>query len=60
MENVAFNISESAKMMGISKNTVIRLIKDGKLPAKRPAPRRIIIPLGAINEYLKGNDFDRS
>ena len=60
MENVAFNISESAKMMGISKNTVIRLIKDGKLPAKRPTPRRIIIPLGAINEYLKGNDFDRS
>ena len=36
MEKVAFNISEAAEMMGISKNTVIRLIKDGKLPAKRP------------------------
>lgn len=60
MDKVAYNISEAAKMMGLCKNTVIRLIKDGKLPAKRPCPRRIIVPLSAINEYLKGNDFDRA
>ena len=33
MDKVAYNISEAAKMMGLCKNTVIRLIKDGKLPA---------------------------
>lgn len=60
MEKLGCNVREAAKIMGVCKGTVEKLIREGHLKAKRPSPRRIVIPVASINEYLKGNDFDRS
>ena len=52
MEKMAYNQGETAKMLGVCKGTVIKLIKEGKLHAQTPSPRRVIIPLESIKEYL--------
>jgi DNA binding domain, excisionase family len=52
LEKQAYNVAEVAKIMGVCKGTVERLIREGKLRALRPSPRRIIIPLDAIRAFL--------
>lgn len=52
MEKLAYNVCETAKMLGVCKGTVRKLIESGKLRAARPSDKRIIIPLDAIKSYL--------
>lgn len=61
MEKRAYNLKETAQMLGICQQTVRRLIQEGKLRANRPSERRIIVPESAICEYLdSGRVNDRS
>lgn len=52
MEKQAYNISETAKIMGVCKSTVEKLIRDGQLYAKRPSPRRVLVSADSIKTYL--------
>ena len=52
MQKIAFSQKEAAEMLGVCKSTITKLIREGKLAAQRPSPRRIIIPASAIEAYL--------
>lgn len=52
MERQTCNVKETSEILGVCKSTVMRLVTEGKLRALRPSPRRILIPVSAIKEYL--------
>ena len=52
MEKQGYKIAEAAKIIGVCKGTVEKLIREGKLRVVRPSPRRVVIPADAIKAYL--------
>ncbi len=48
-----FSIAATAKYLGVSKMTVYRLLKDGKLPKVKVSKRLLRIPETAIQSFLK-------
>ncbi|MCI5956591.1 MAG: helix-turn-helix domain-containing protein [Clostridiales bacterium] len=55
MEKQAYNVAEVAKIMGVCKGTVRKLIEAGKLNAVRPTPKRILISMDSIKAYLNND-----
>ena len=49
---LAYDPVTAAQLLGVSRATVDRLIKDGQLRAKR-AGRRVLITEAAIREFLE-------
>jgi len=45
------NPSQAAKLLGISRSSVLRLIAAGLLPAYRPTKRRVVILVSDIDDY---------
>lgn len=52
MTKVAFSISEGCTILGLSRNTMDKMIKEGTLKAVRAGERRWLIPNWAIEQYL--------
>jgi excisionase family DNA binding protein len=48
---LAYGYEDAAKRLGVSKQTVIRLVKDGTLPAKQLG-RRVLIPREALEKLV--------
>ncbi len=48
----AYTVKETAQRLGIAEQTVRKLVKDGDLPSIRVSPRRIIIPVTALEGWL--------
>ena len=48
----AYTVKETAQRLGIAEQTVRRLVKNGELPSIRISPRRIIIPVAALEDWL--------
>jgi excisionase family DNA binding protein len=48
---LAYGYEDAAKRLGVSKQTVIRLVKDGTLPS-RQLGRRVLIPKEALEKLL--------
>lgn len=51
-EKLAITVPEFAKMIGVSLPVAYDLTKRKGFPAIRVSPRRIIIPLDKLNEWL--------
>ena len=51
-EKRALSISEAAEMLGVSRPTLYKMIKEGKIPALR-LRRRIVIPIDEFNEWVR-------
>lgn len=51
-------VSEVAKILGISRNLVYQLIKEGQIPAKRLGQRRIVIPADSFKNWLNQTSQD--
>jgi excisionase family DNA binding protein len=48
---LAYSYEDAAKLIGVSKQTVIRLAKDGTLPVKRLG-RRVLIPRESLERLV--------
>lgn len=48
---LAYSYDEAARVLGVSKQTIIRLVKDGKLCSKQLG-RRVVIPRDALEGLL--------
>ena len=53
MQRKTYTIDEVARMLGVSRITVVRRVKDGTIPSIRIA-RKVLIPRDFIEELLKG------
>jgi excisionase family DNA binding protein len=53
LERRALSIRETARTCGLSRATLYRLLKDGKLTTIKIGARRLV-PVGAIDALLKG------
>ena len=51
MKKQALSITEAAEMLGVSRPTLYKMIKEGKIPALR-LRRRIVIPIDEFNEWV--------
>lgn len=61
MEKLAYNQKEAAEVLGVCKQTIEKLVRNGEIHAVRPSKNRIIIPVEALKEYLaSANKNDRS
>ncbi|MBQ3155238.1 MAG: helix-turn-helix domain-containing protein [Clostridia bacterium] len=54
-EKLTVSVEEMAKMLGISKPVAYELIKREGFPAVRISPRRIIIPLARLSEWINSD-----
>jgi len=52
MTKAAFSVNEGCTILGISRNTIDKMIRGGSLKAVRAGERRWLIPNWAITEYL--------
>lgn len=52
MEKMALSLKEAACMMGVSLSTIRKLCVETDFPAIRVAPRRIVVPVDALREWL--------
>jgi excisionase family DNA binding protein len=48
----AYTIREVAQRLDVAEATVRRLVREGDLPSIRISPRRIIIPVSALEAWL--------
>ncbi len=53
MEKLVYSVREAAEALGISYTNLRKLVQDGVIPSVRISPRRIVIPLDNLREYLK-------
>ncbi len=54
-EKSCLAVDELRKLLGISKASAYALCRRDGFPAVRVSPRRIIIPIDALEEWLKAN-----
>ena len=54
MERRWYSITEAADLLGVSHDTVSRLIERGELPAIRVSKRIVRIPIPAFDFYASG------
>ena len=54
MERRWYSITEAAELLGVSHDTVSRLIDRGELPAIRVSKRLVRIPIPAFDVYAGG------
>ena len=52
MEKLTCTRREAAKAVGVSIATIDRLIREGKMPALRISPRRIVIPVVELEKWV--------
>ena len=50
MEKLAYNQKEAAEVLGVCKQTIEKLVRNGEIRAVRPSEKRIIIPVEALKE----------
>lgn len=52
VKKIAYSQKEAAEALGVCKDTILKLIREGKLVAQRPSPRRVIISADSLREYM--------
>lgn len=52
MEKIAYSQKEAAEALGVCKDTILKLIREGKLVAQRPSPKRVIISAESLRAYI--------
>ena len=52
VERRTLNISECAKILGISRGSAYELAAQGKLPVIRLGPRRLVVPVALLEKLL--------
>jgi excisionase family DNA binding protein len=53
VETLAYNLAKAAKVIGVSKPTLSRMLKEGLINHRRVGSR-VIIPKIAIEQFLQG------
>lgn len=60
MEKRVYQIKEIQEITGLSRNTIMPLIRSGELKAIKAGQRRWIVPAWAFEEFLKDNTYKNS
>jgi excisionase family DNA binding protein len=55
MLNAPLTVPSTAVALGVSKPTVFRLLREGRLGFIQVSPRRIVIPRSEVDRYLMEN-----
>lgn len=53
-QKLAVSVQEGMEMIGVGRNTFLRLLHSGEIRFVRTG-RRIVIPVSALEEWLEGN-----
>lgn len=56
VEPLAYSVSETAECLGVSTDSVRRLVREGELPTI-PVIGRVVIPIRAIEDFLARSTF---
>lgn len=59
MEKIAYSVSELGKALGIGRSSAYELIHSEGFPAVQIG-RRLIVPIDALNEWLKERGAERA
>ena len=51
-----YTADEVAALIGIHRAAVYEAAKAGRIPSRRPTPKRVIFPRAAIDRWLEGTD----
>ena len=54
-ERLAFSPEDAARVLGLGRTTIYRMVRAGDLPARR-CGTRVLISRRALEEYLDGQD----
>lgn len=57
VEPLAYSVAETAAALGVSQDSVRRLIREGELPTIALIGGRCVIPIRAIEAYLDRAEF---
>lgn len=52
---LALSIREASVRLGISEGTTWAMIRAGRIPSVRISPRRVVIPVAALERLLAGS-----
>ncbi|QGT99294.1 hypothetical protein SYNTR_0701 [Candidatus Syntrophocurvum alkaliphilum] len=52
VKRTGYSVREVAESINCSESTVRKLIRTGELPSKRVGPKRIVVPVWALEKYL--------
>lgn len=55
LDQLAYSVDVAAKLLGLGRNTVLKLIQTGQLRHKR-VRRRVIVPRSALEEFLDSEE----
>ena len=55
----ALSVRDVADVLGVSVDTVYRMLREGRIAHQKITPRRTIIRESALNEFLADVTFDR-
>jgi excisionase family DNA binding protein len=53
-DKIALNVSEAAKLIGVSQTTIYKMVNNGEIPHAR-VRSRIIFHKGVVEDWLRGN-----
>jgi excisionase family DNA binding protein len=55
----ALSVREVADVLGLSTDSVYRLLREGRIAYQKITPRRTVVRESALNEFLADVTFDR-
>jgi excisionase family DNA binding protein len=55
----ALSVREVADILGLSTDSVYRLLREGRIAHQKITPRRTVVRESALNEFLADVTFDR-
>ncbi|MBI4303954.1 MAG: helix-turn-helix domain-containing protein [Chloroflexi bacterium] len=59
-DRLTLNVSQVAKILGVSRNLAYEAIRRGDLPCIRVGAKRILVPRAALEKMLQGPTSTRS
>ena len=51
-DKYSFSLAETAQLIGVSYNTLRRLVRSGDIPSVRVGEKRILVPADGLRKYL--------
>jgi excisionase family DNA binding protein len=57
VERKTISVEDAGKMLGVSRQTAYKLVKEGKIPVLKLSPHKFVVPISALEKYLANAGF---